>query len=171
MPTNIEIKAKARDPQRQEQLAKEISIEPVVVLDQADTFFIVPSGRLKLRELAPDHGELIQYERPDIAGPKSSHYTILSTDQPAILRNLLGAALGVRGEVRKRRRLYRAGQTRIHIDEVLGLGMFLELEIVLRADQSLDEGEAIARQIMDRLEIQEEDLIDGAYIDLICGRS
>lgn len=171
MPTNIEIKAKARDPQRQEELAAQLATAPVEVLDQIDTFFNVPTGRLKLRELTPSHGELIQYERADIAGPKSSSYLIVTTDQPAGLRKLLSAALGVRGEVRKHRTVYHAGQTRIHVDEVVGLGMFLELEVVLRPDQSREEGEAIARGIMERLDIQEGDLIDRAYIDLILARS
>ena len=42
---------------------------------------------------------------------------------------LLTAALGVRGQVIKTRTLYIAGQTRIHIDQVQGLGDFLELEV------------------------------------------
>lgn len=171
MPTNVEIKAKARDPQRQEQLAARLATEPVEVLDQTDTFFTVPTGRLKLRELAPNHGELIRYERPDVAGPKLSSYCIVTTDQPAALRTLLGDALGIRGEVRKRRRVYHAGQTRIHVDEVAGLGTFLELEVVLRPQQSREEGQSIARDIMQRLGIQDGDLIDRAYIDLALARS
>lgn len=167
MPTNIEIKAKARDPQRQEQLAAGLSTGALEVLDQVDTFFNVASGRLKLRELASTHGELIHYEREDIAGPKSCKYSIIATDQPAAMRKLLGDALGVPGEVRKRRKVYHAGQTRIHFDEVVGLGTFLELEVVLRPEQSREEGERIARAIMERLEIRESELIEGAYIDLI----
>ena len=137
------------------------------MLDQVDTFFNVSSGRLKLRELGPDHGELICYDRPDIAGPRSSNYSIFKTDQPAVLRELLAAALGVRGIVRKRRKLYFVGQTRVHIDEVVGLGAYLELEVVPSPGQSREEGEAIAGEIMRQLEIQVGDLVEGAYIDLL----
>ena len=37
--------------------------------------------------------------------------------------------MGVKGEVRKRRHLFIYEQTRIHVDEVEGLGNFMELEV------------------------------------------
>jgi adenylate cyclase class IV len=48
-----------------------------------------------------------------------------------------------------------------------GLGQFMELEVVLRDGQSEAEGQAIAEDLMDRLGIRKEDLIDGAYMDLL----
>ncbi|MEJ2144810.1 MAG: class IV adenylate cyclase, partial [Acidobacteriota bacterium] len=78
-------------------------------------------------------------------------------------------ALGVIGRVRKRRRLYLAGNTRIHLDEVEGLGSFLELEVVLSGSQTVAEGEAVAQSLMRELGIPESDLIQGAYVDLIEG--
>ena len=59
------------------------------------------------------------------------------------------------------------GQTRIHLDDVEGLGQFMELEVVMRKDQSDAEGQVIAEDLMRRLEVREEALIDGAYMDLI----
>jgi predicted adenylyl cyclase CyaB len=76
----------------------------------------------------------------------------------------------VRGVVRKRRYLYLVGQTRVHLDEVEGLGEFMELEVVLRPEQSDAEGQAIARDLMTRLGIREEDLLEGAYMDLLEGK-
>ena len=70
----------------------------------------------------------------------------------------------------KTRWLFLVGQTRIHLDEVVGLGSFLELEVVLAADQSPDEGHRIARGIMAALEVREADLIDCAYADLLAKR-
>jgi adenylate cyclase class IV len=167
MGRNIELKARARDVERQRRLAVELSGGEGELLAQIDTFFVVPAGRLKLRELAPDRGELIHYHRPDSPGVKQSVYSIVPTSQPAALRDLLAGALGVAGAVRKRRRLYLVGQTRVHIDEVEGLGEFLELEVVLRPEQTASDGERIAAGLREALDIRDEDLVDRAYVDLL----
>jgi predicted adenylyl cyclase CyaB len=167
VPSNVEIKARARDLARQAALAEELGDGPAVELLQEDTFFPVPRGRLKLRVLAPDRGELIHYERPDAGGPRTSRYRIAATADPHALRETLAATLGTCGVVRKRRRLVMAGQTRIHLDEVEGLGDFLELEVVLRPGQDRAEGAAIARRLMRALEIRESDLVATAYVDLL----
>jgi predicted adenylyl cyclase CyaB len=170
MPRNIEIKARVRDRRRLEQLAAGLSDAPAEVIRQEDTFYNVPHGRLKLRVFSAERGELIFYERPDTSGPKVSDYSIVPTDSPQALHALLAAALGVRTIVRKTRTLYMAGQTRIHVDEVEGLGDFVELEVVLRPGQSHIEGEGIAAGLMNALEISEIDLVEGAYADLASGR-
>lgn len=171
MPSNIEIKAKARNFERQKQLAEKLSDSPPQKIDQEDTFFCTPKGRLKLRVSSPcrenRRGELIYYEREDTAGPKSSNYLVSTTIDPASLNSLLTSALGLCGIVRKSRNLYRVGQTRIHCDVVENLGEFLELEVVMQPNQSVDEGIAIAKDLMNRLEITEQDLIQGAYLDLL----
>ena len=52
-----------------------------------------------------------------------------------------------------------------------GLGQFLELEVVLRPDQSVEEGTAIATDLMAAFEVGPQSLIDGAYIDLMEAKS
>ena len=69
--------------------------------------------------------------------------------------------------MKKIRYLYTVGQTRIHLDEVEELGQFMELEVLLREDQSDAEGQAIAEDLMRRLGIRDEALIEGAYMDLL----
>ena len=170
MPANIEIKAHARDFAELRRRAEILGKAPGEVIPQEDTFFNVPKGRLKLRQLTPQRGQLVYYERTDISGPKRSNYYIFETSDPESLKNTLSVALGVRGIVRKTRYLYLAGQTRIHLDEVEGLGDFLELEVVLQPEQSDAEGQSIARDLMSRLGVQEKDLIEGAYMDLLEGK-
>ena len=167
MPANIEIKARVRDFADLKRRAEAISDFPVEVIPQEDTFFPTPKGRLKLRVLASDRAQLVYYERPDQDGPKRSDYFIFNTNDPENLKTVLKLALGVRGVVKKMRHLYMVGQTRVHLDEVEGLGHFMELEVVLRGDQSDVDGQSIADDLMKKLGVLSEDLIEGAYMDLI----
>ena len=75
--------------------------------------------------------------------------------------------MGCIGEVKKTRILYLIGQTRVHIDRVDGLGDFLELEVVLRPDQSEDQGKQIAEELLTELGIGKNQLIAEAYVDLL----
>ncbi|XP_078409267.1 uncharacterized protein LOC144687280 [Cetorhinus maximus] len=167
MPRNVEIKAAVRDWNQLMEKAKRLSKSEGVLILQEDTFFNVLKGRLKLRNLKNGGGQLIFYQRADMDGPKLSDYSISPTADPDGLTVVLSDALGVKGVVKKERWLYMVGQTRIHIDQVHGLGNFMELEVVLSEDQSLEEGEAIAQKLMDELGIKKEDLMTGAYMDLI----
>lgn len=71
------------------------------------------------------------YKRPDILGPKLSTYdkVVLNSNVVESMISILSQSIGVLGVVKKTRLLYIVGQTRIHIDEVDGLGKFLELEV------------------------------------------
>jgi predicted adenylyl cyclase CyaB len=102
-----------------------------------------------------------------MSGPKHSDYQIFKTDNPALLKMILTQAFGVRGVVSKVRHLFIVGETRIHLDKVKGLGDFMELEVVLKTGQSDAEGELIAQDMMQKLGIAEQDLIDSAYMDLL----
>jgi adenylate cyclase class IV len=167
MAENVEIKARLTDPVRAHRLAGALSDVPAQVLSQRDVFFCVPRGRLKLRWQGDDRGYLVYYERADDTGPRSSLYYVSESRDPAVLEQLLAAALGVRGEVRKQRTLYMAGDTRIHIDSVEGLGHFVELEAVLGPGQTSVQAYEVVRSLMDQLEVREANLVDVAYIDLL----
>jgi adenylate cyclase class IV len=167
MPRNVELKARATHPRRQRELAASLAEGPPEVLRQEDFFFPSPAGRLKLRVFSPARGELIQYQRENHPGPKPSEYSVVPTDAPLPLRELLERALGLRGIVRKTRTLFLPGRTRIHLDEVDGLGSFIELEVVLSPGESAAEGAEEARRIAGKLEVKPGDGIDSAYIDLL----
>ena len=104
--------------------------------------------------------------QPDEAGPKVSDYWITETHSPAAMRETLARALGIVGRVRKQRRLYLLDRTRIHLDNVEGLGSFVELEVVLDEGESPHAGEEVARHIMKALGIGNSQLVQGAYVDL-----
>ena len=167
MARNIEVKARVDNFETLKARAATLSDTPVETIPQEDTFFNTKQGRLKLRVLAPDLGVLIYYERPDQDGPKRSDYHLAETRDPESLKETLTLALGVRGVVRKTRYLYMVGQTRIHLDDVEGLGHFMELEVVMQEGQSDAEGQAIAEDLMCRLGVWKDAWLEGAYMDLI----
>jgi adenylate cyclase class IV len=167
MARNIEIKARAKNFEEQLRIAAGLSSQTPELITQVDTFFNVPRGRLKLREFGDGTGELIHYDRPDSQGPKPSTYVLSATAEPGSLKRALDSATGIRAVVKKKRTLFLSGQTRIHFDEVEGLGCFIELEVVLSPGQSISAGEAISRELMLKLGIQQSDLVSGAYVDLL----
>jgi len=164
---NVEIKARARNFERQCRMALELAQVPPEHLIQEDTFFHVPDGRLKLREINDYSAELIYYERTDSPGPKESRYTVYPADNPEELKQVLAKALGIRAVVRKNRTVSLVGQTRVHLDQVDGLGQFIELEVVLEAGQDIEYGSAVAEGLMSRLGIEKRDLVAAAYVDLL----
>src|SRR5207248_8907060 len=100
-------------------------------------------------------------------GPRVSNYTIARTDDPHALLTMLTETLGQIGSVKKKRTLYRIGQTRVHLDEVERLGDFLELEVVLRPGQSEADGQAIAQELLAQFAIPARDLIAKPYVELL----
>lgn len=167
MPRNIEIKARVAQPSRLLDDVLEIADRGPTVFAQDDTFFACPSGRLKLRMFSATEGQLIFYRRDDLAGPKLSEYVIASTGEPDALRGVLTLAYGVVGRVRKTRTLCFVGATRIHLDDVEGLGHFLELEVVLTPEQTIEQGQTIAEALMQKLSIAPATLVRKAYVDLL----
>jgi len=173
VPRNVEIKARVDDlaalERRVRGLAEDRGAGEPEVLHQRDTYFRVPDGRLKLRDFGDGSAELIYYQRPDDAGPKTSHYRKVETRDPTGLRALLTEALELEGEVIKERHVWLLDRTRIHLDRVERLGDFVELEVVLSEDETEATGAAEARDVMTSLEISNEDLVEGAYVELLHG--
>ncbi len=166
MARNIEIKARVADRRSLEAAVAAIASAGPTLILQDDTFFSCPNGRMKLRDFMNGEGELIFYRRGDTAGPKESQYFRSPTAAVASLREALALGYGEIGRVRKRRTLYLVGRTRVHLDEVDGLGGFMELEVVLAEGEAAAAGIDEAQDLMARLGISPSALVQGAYIDL-----
>jgi predicted adenylyl cyclase CyaB len=164
---NIELKARCTDLARAEKAAQSLGATSHGVLVQTDTYFHVIHGRLKLREIEGRGAELIRYERADKTDFRASDYDVVPVANPAELKAALGRALGVRGEVHKRRLLYLWQNVRIHLDDVRDLGTFIEFEAVLEADA--DESESLERlkTLAERLAVRDDDRIAQSYSDLL----
>jgi predicted adenylyl cyclase CyaB len=171
MARNIEIKARIDSVERVALIAAKLADSGPIEIAQDDTFFRCGNSadRLKLRTFAPDRAELIFYRRTNSSGPKESFYLISPTTTPDTLRESLTLAWGQSGRVRKQRRLFLVGRTRVHLDRVEGLGEFLELEVVLEEGESAEAGVAEAHALMAQLGIGTDQLVQGAYVDLLPG--
>jgi predicted adenylyl cyclase CyaB len=167
MPRNVEIKARICDLPQLRARAQSIADSGPFEIQQDDTFFVCHNGRLKLRIFSESQGELIFYKRDDSPDPKESQYAITQTSTPYELRETLVLALGECGRVRKQRTLFLTGKTRIHLDEVKGLGHFMELEVVLSGDETVAQGIETVHRIMKLLGVGDQDLVDRAYVDLL----
>lgn len=169
---NIEIKAKTTNIDTIRAALRKLTELPRVIMQQEDTFFHTTSGRLKLRQVDGYPAELIHYDRPDQKGPKLSSYekqVFQNVDEVEGLKKILKKSLKVRGVVRKQRELYVVDQTRVHLDNVEKLGIFIELEVCLKEHQSIEEGQNIANVLMKQLDVKDEDLVSYSYIDMLTG--
>ena len=92
----------------------------------------------KLREEEPGGATLIAYERPDAAAERVSNYRLVpvaGARRRCATRSPPPSGIAV--VVVKRRHLLLWETVRIHLDEVRGLGSFLELEAVAEPGSDL----------------------------------
>jgi predicted adenylyl cyclase CyaB len=166
--TNLEIKARCADLDAARERTKALATRRVGVDRQTDSYFVTRRGRLKLRESSLSGGQLVPYLRPDQPGPKRADYGVIPIEEPEKVKALLAEILGVHRVVRKVREVWLHENVRIHLDEVEGLGSFVELEAVYDgARESLAAQERKLRFLMDQLGIREEDLVDVSYEGLL----
>lgn len=162
---NLELKARAPESTRVEAALRRLGAVEAGLLIQTDTYFHAPSGRLKLRETVGAAAVLIAYDRPEDAAQRFSAFRIAEVPDADSLRAVLSAALGLRGGVAKRRRLYTWQDCRIHLDEVEGLGSFLEFE-VLSAGVACDDWDRM-EALMTVFGLRDSDAIRASYSDLL----
>jgi adenylate cyclase class IV len=161
---NLEFKARLDDVSRIEAALRALGAADAGLLVQRDTYFRVPDGRLKLREM-PGESELIRYERDEAAPEMASRYTRTPVDRPAARRQQLSAQYGVRGVVEKTRALWLYRNARIHLDHVAGLGSFLEIEVV--DPRTPAEGRALLHELLAALPLNRDAAVQASYIDLL----
>jgi adenylate cyclase class IV len=175
---NLELKVPDPDPAGTERHCRELGAVDQGTLVQRDTYFDVAAGRLKLREQSPSNtvllggpaAELIYYERPTVGGVRTSRYWRVPAPEPEALRDVLGRAAGILGVVHKERRLYLWSNVRIHLDEVAGLGSFVELEAVAAEQPDVAADQQALDHVAAALALRRADAIAGSYLDLLLAR-
>jgi predicted adenylyl cyclase CyaB len=134
---------------------------------QTDTYFHVPHGRLKLREINGQTATLIAYDRADQQGSRLSAYYLVPVPDPIALKAALASALGVRGVVQKRRAIYLWHNVRIHLDEVEALGTFVEFEAVLGPSEDAVTAEKRLEDLGRALALDPSQYLATSYADLL----
>jgi homotetrameric cytidine deaminase len=168
---NVEFKARDADPAATRAAALGAGASEAGTLRQVDTYFSTQRGRLKLREQERGDGAaeawLIPYARADSAEARVSSYDLVAVDDPSSMKAALAGALGIEVVVDKRRRLLRLGNVRIHLDEVSGLGSFVELEAVVPEDGDLEAEYARVAALRERLGISADAILAEGYAQLL----
>lgn len=140
---------------------------PVGIDFQRDTYFIVPMGRLKLRE-GNIENNLIFYQRTNMAGPKQSDFSLSPVKDPASLKEVLTESLGIKVVVAKQREIFYIDNVKFHLDRVEQLGEFVEIEAGNKlADLSVEELKQQCDHYMKLFDIQKVDLVEESYSDLL----
>ncbi len=162
---NVEVKARCANPEVVRTVLRNRQARFAGTDHQIDTYFRVPDGRLKLRQGTIENA-LIAYQRPDQAGPKTSDVALAPVTCGDELRAVLERALGVLVAVDKQREIYYAENIKFHIDQVQGLGSFVEIEACGQPGEE-DKLQAQCREYMELFGIRHEELIDRSYSDLL----
>jgi len=164
---NVELKARDRDPEATLARCVALGAEDAGVLEQRDTYFMARQGRLKLRQLGDGGSELIAYARPDGSEATVSTYVIAPVSAPDELIDALNTALGQVVVVSKRRRLFLWEGVRIHLDDVDGLGPFIEFEAVVPYAGDIEAAHEKVARLRAELGLSDETLVATGYADLL----
>lgn len=164
MAQNLELKAKVNSHESFKKILSAIGAEEKGILNQRDVYFTFPKGLLKLRKVNDDY-QLIKYVRDESADKRFSDYELLhiSSDNA---ESFLSSVLNVEAVVEKKRELHLYKNTRIHLDDVEGLGKFIELETVVD-EKGQQNAEERYWEIFDLLNLNAYKEIRGSYRNLI----
>ncbi len=163
----VELKARLDSPCEIERRRRASGARFPATLHQRDVYFRRVLGRLKLRIQRPGRDQLVWYDRPDVADTKESRIVLIALPTHHGLEPVLGAALGVRVVVSKVRRVFEWRGTRVHLDEVEGLGAFLEFERTVDRDTPSEFAHSELRAMLGELRISSDSLQTGSYSDLL----
>lgn len=167
MAENIEIKATCADLQSVRRIVLHLATAHLGMDTQTDTYFKTNNGRFKFRQSRLSGDYLIPYIRHDQKGPKSSSYAKIDVDDSRVVKQLFEQILGVEIVVHKKREIFLYKNVRIHLDEVHGLGSFIELEAVCTEDSDRQEEHKKVNWLMEQLGITAENLLEASYENLV----
>ncbi len=164
---NVEIKARCADPSFVRNYLLSNGADLKGTDHQTDTYFNVSRGRLKLRE-GNIENNLIYYERNNQAGPMQSHFNLVKIEDATGFKEVLAQSNGIKVVVEKKREIYYINNVKFHIDEVPGLGSFVEIEAGnMLADLSQAQLKEQCDFYLAAFRIGEEALIDVSYSDML----
>jgi adenylate cyclase, class 2 len=166
---NFEFKARINDEQRVREALKRLNARSIGTDHQVDTYFRVPSGRLKVREGRIENA-VIFYRRSNARRARQSAVEMMLLPRRNSLRAILEGALGTLAVVDKRREIYFVKNVKIHLDRVRQLGSFLEVEAISRTGD-VKKIRSQARYFQQMFGVTANDIVAESYSDLILAKS
>ena len=164
---NFEFKAKVDDLGYYEQRLSKLDPVFIGTDHQVDTYFKVQKGRLKLRE-GNIENSLINYNRENITGLKSSDIILYNFEPNPALKNILALQLGIKSVVSKTRNIYFIENVKFHFDKVENLGAFIEVEAIdTTGAYDVEYLQSQCEKYYDFFGIKKINLVDRSYSDLI----
>jgi predicted adenylyl cyclase CyaB len=165
MSQNLEIKARVLSLSEVIRVANSLHAQSKGILRQRDIYYSVSHGRLKLRIIQPRSAELIYYKRPNKKGQRYSDYTVLPVFDAKATDAFYTAAFGQKVVVEKKRTLYLYKNARIHLDNVRGLGAFIEFEVLVKHGKR--QALSMLKFLLARFKIKQSEMIAASYSDLL----
>jgi adenylate cyclase class 2 len=164
---NVEFKARTAEPERVLALLEQLGAQEQGLDSQTDVYYRAARGRLKLRR-GNIENSLIHYEREDRAGAKRSAVHLAALPDDLDLGHVLDAALERDVVVHKQRHILWLDNVKFHVDDVVGLGTFIEVEAI---DQHGTLGaetlHSQCQRYRELLGVEEADLEARSYSDLL----
>lgn len=172
---NVEFKAELRDLPLARSIATASGAILAESLHQVDTYYRLADGRLKRRQIrptgspsTPEETQFIFYERANQASPRLSRFDIYS---PAHAAERFGTKLPDPWvTVTKSRDVFLLDGVRIHLDQVEGLGSFIEFEAPIAPDRRIPTCFAAVDRLRELFRPAMGEPIDCSYSDLLAGR-
>ncbi len=162
---NVDFKCELRDPDLIRLALRRLDAAHVTTIEQTDTYYRVPDGRLKRRETAGEPTEYVFYHRLDRAAPTVSHFRIYSEQQA--LARFGHRPLPVWIVVRKVREIYFLDGIHLHVDKVDGLGWFFEADGLVRGGRTSETCEERIDRIREALAPGLGGAIATSYADML----
>jgi adenylate cyclase, class 2 len=164
----VELKARVNELDELRKKLADFGSKFVGIFHQKDTYFEVPEGRLKLREVeGTSDAELIFYERENIAGPKQDDAFLLRVQDANDFKTVLKRILKQSIIIEKKREIYMHQGTQIHLDTVKGLGKFVEFERLTSNEREIvKKDQQVLEELRQQLKISSNSLETLSYSDL-----
>ena len=170
MEANIfEIKCRINDPAKKHKQLLGLGASFKGVDHQIDTYFKVDIGRLKLRE-GNIENTLIRYHRTEVESIKQSQviFQALPAETVFGIKSVLKDSNGIWKVVDKQRGIYFIDNIKFHIDQVEGLGDFMEIEAIdTDGSRNSSELEKQCSSYVQLLQLDSSRFIGKSYSDLI----
>ena len=170
MRKNYEIKISVKDIKELEKAVRKLlrsKKHKHFIESQKDIYYNIDGGRLKLRIINDEIGNLIYYNRNEHNKKRVSNYIISATKNFKELDEILRKLFDIFIIVDKRREIYTYDNVRIHLDKVKKLGSFLKIEVIY---DSFKDAKKTMNDLVNYFSLNENEFIKDSYSDLFTNK-